>query len=218
MSILKKNKTANHSATISEAEWIKKKNALLKKRSSKSGIPMDMETLQSKKMQLIEEIAQLEEKNHGLKKVIKDTQFILPEKKRQNIEVLKKINTQKSQLNKYLATERNVVNEISFYENEQNQLDNSLKDLTNRLNSTIGSVDDTLMNIDFVKGEIKAMLAKMNLLERNIPDEYAHMDHLDDLFQQTIQSLNDLYDRAHRAEKSVKKTYYKIKKQRRGSQ
>jgi len=215
MSILKKDKIP---ATISEAEWIKKKNAILKKRSSKQYYPMDMETLKSKKSQLLEEISKLEEKNSALKKVIKDTQIILPEKKQQNIEVLKKINTKKSKLNKYLAAERNIVNEISFYENEHNSLDSSLKDLTNHLNSTIGNIDDTLMNIDFVKGEIKAMISKMNILERNIPDEYVHMDQLDSLFQQTVQSLNDLYQRAHHAEKSVKKTYYKIKKQRRGSQ
>jgi len=210
-----KNTESNLARTISETQWLKKRKAILEKQSSNNA---DMETLHQQKAKLMNDISILEEKNHALKQLIKEQQVLLPEKKRDNVETLKKVETHKNQLSKYLSTERNLISEIAFYENEQQQLDNMLKDLTQKLNTSIGAIDDTLMNIDFVKGEIKAMLNKMTLLETNIPKEYEHMDQLDGLFQQTILSLNDLYNRAHHAENNVKKTYYKIKHQRRDTQ
>nr|WCC90919.1 magnetosome protein Mad24-1 [Desulfobacteraceae bacterium] len=219
MSIPEDLKFNRSSATMTEAEWIQKKNAFLKNRYAhqKSGIPIDKEAFLLKKEQLMADIQQLEEKNHALKTYIKDCQIDISEHDQTNQEGLKILENKKINLNQYLATERNVSNEITFFETERKQLDQTLKELSHRLNATIESIDDTLVDVDFVKGEIKVMLDKMDVLEKSIPEEYSQMDHLDDLFKQTVKSLHDLYKRAHHAEKSVKKTYYHIKNQRRGS-
>jgi len=201
------------SATLTEADWMKKKHAFLNNRYAiqSSGVPIDIESLTFKKNQILAELAEIEEKNHGLKKYIKDSQLAIAEHRQINHETAQSLEYEKKLLNKHLASERNILNEILFYENEHNELDKIVKDLSSRLNTTIESIDNTLNDIDFVKGEINAMIEKMNSLEKNIPKEYTHIDNMDHLFKQTIQSLHALYQRAHHAEKSIIKTYYHMK-------
>ena len=200
---------------LSEDDWLKKKQDLLNRVSkAKQGLQFNRESLDNKKKHLISDIESLEEKNFFLGNEIKEVQSQLGIKRQRANHFFKQSEMAKKELEKVLNTERGVINELAFYETEKSGLYSQYMTASEKFDENIVSLDHTISDIGFIKGEIKSLIDKINTLEKSIPDKYNDVDNLDELFNRTIDSLTNLYKRAHNAEKFVKVDYYKNKRKK----
>nr|ASQ41171.1 magnetosome protein Mad24 [Candidatus Magnetananas rongchenensis] len=199
------------SISLTETEWIRKKNEMLKS-SENDTLKMDKKSLINEKKQLIADIECLESTNHSMARQIKSLQFDLEKNRKRASVLFDKSDETKRDLEKHLAVERGLLSELEFYEAEKSKLSNRYIQVMGNLDTHMESLDNTVSYIDFVRGEIVAIRDKMDFLEDDVPDAYKQVDDIDDLIDQTVDSLTNLYDKAYHAEKNIKINYYKTKK------
>ena len=170
--------------------------------------------LAGERERLVSGIESLEEENHSLSRKVKELRRRLSEKRESSRTLNEKSDSRKKKLVGSLAKERILLDEIEFYESEKSRLNNEYQDVSEQLDDNISSLDYTVKSIEFLKGEVKAVMDKMGMIEEEIPLKFDDVENLDKKFSGTVKTLQGLFDRMQSIEMNAKISYYKNKKKK----
>lgn len=201
------------SSRVTEEEWMEKKTALLERLSKDKGaLKNDRENLARERGRLISEVERLEEENHLMAKSVKEFELQLSKRRRISQSLYKRSDDIRMELVEFLAREHNLLSEIELFESEKSRLSDTYSEVSERLRTNISALENTVNDIDFMKGEVRALMEKMEMLEGKVPMKFKDMDNLDEKINGSIKALRGLYSRMQRAKRDVKISYYKKKK------
>lgn len=198
-----------HDLPGAEKKGSKKKDALLE-RLSKDLSPgrLDRENLVAERNRRAAEVEKLEQENNTAARRVMDLQSELVQKRAAAKDVFNRSDGLKKDLVGLLAKKRGSLNEIEFYETEKASLSQAYLKVSESLSNKVSTLNSTLKNLDFMKGEVRALMGKTALLEDVIPVKKRDRGNLDEKIERTINSLNEFYDRMRRVEKTIKENYY----------
>lgn len=187
-----------------------RKNALPDRPSAEINAASDLdgENLAVEMARLAEEVEGLEEENNTLAKKARGLKDALLKKRAEAQEVFERSDRTKKNLVGSLARKRGLLNEIAFFEKEKSQLFKTYEGISERLQSEVSTLDRTLKDMGFFKGEVQALADKMGMLEGEVPVRYRDMDNLDERIKRTFDTLKSCHSRMQRIEKTIKETYY----------
>lgn len=205
--------TGGPSSKVTEEEWLEKKDALLKRLSrDRRTLKVEREDLTRERERLISGIEGLEEENHLMAKSVKDFELQLSRKRRACQTLYKRSDDLKEELARSLAREHNLLSEIELYGSEKAKLSDIRAEVSERLGANVSALENTVNDIGFMKGEVGALMEKMEMLEGDVPMKFKDVDNVDEKISASIKALRDLYNRMQGTEKDVKISYYKKKK------
>ncbi|MGA2228839.1 MAG: hypothetical protein ABSH41_30760, partial [Syntrophobacteraceae bacterium] len=75
--------------------------------------------------------------------------------------------------------------------------------------ATIAAV---LRDTEFLRGETEVIMDKTGYLESGVPTKFRDIDSLDEKIRDSLQALENLYNKMRSVEKNIKKVYYQKKK------
>ena len=212
----KEGNTGRPFSNVTEEEWLKKKDALLKRLSRhRRTLRVEKEDLTGERERLIVGIEGLEEENHLMAKSVKDFELQLSKKRRVCQTHYKRSDDLKEELARSLAREHNLLSEIELYESEKARVFDIYSEVSERLGTNVSALESTVNDIGFMKGEVRALMEKMEMLESEVPMKFRDVDNLDEKLSASIKALRGLYNRMHGTERDVKISYYKKKKRTR---
>lgn len=204
--------TRNPSSTLTETQWLEKKRTLLKRLAEeRSPQKVDMADLSRERERVLSDIRRLEEENHFVARSVREFDIQLSKRRRTFQTLTKKSDGTKQKLVEFLAMEHNLLSEIESYESERETLSGVYSEVSEGLRTKISALENTVNDIGFVKGEARAFMEKVEMLEGEVPAKSRDMDDLDAKLLRSAKALKDLYNGMHAAEKSVKTNYYKKK-------
>ena len=200
------------SSEMTEGEWLGKKQAILKRISRDKGLPkVDRDNLTGEKERLLAEVGKLEEENHIMAKSAKDFELQLAKRRRIYQTLFKRSDELKGKFVRFLAREHNLMNEIELCESEKAVISDTYSEVSEKLRNNVSSLECTVKDIGFMKGEVQMLIEKMEILEGEIPVKSKDMYNLDEKVMGAIKALKRLYNRMQAAERDVKVSYYKRK-------
>ena len=200
------------SSEMTEGEWLGKKQAILKRISSDRGLPkVERENLSGEKKKLLAEVGKLEEENHIMAKSVKDFELQLSKRRKIYQTLFKESEELKGKFVRFLAREHNLINEIELCESEKALISDTYSKVSEKLRNNISSLEGTVKDIGFMKGEVQMLIKKMEILEGEIPVKSKEMHNLDRKVMGAIKALKRLYNRMQVAERDVKISYYQRK-------
>ena len=199
----------DHELSRDEKKGLKKKEALLTRLSKdlRSGT-LDKQNLVDERNRCAAEVEKLEQENSAAARRVMDLQSELVQKRAAAKNVFDRSDELKKQLVGLLAKKRGFLNEIEFYETEKASLSEAYLEVSESLSIKVSTLNSTLKNLDFMKGEVKALMGKTAMLEDVIPGKKRDRGNLDGKIERTLNSLNEFYDRMRRVEKTIKENYY----------
>jgi len=200
------------SSEMTEGEWLGKKQAILERISSDRGLPkVERENLTREKKKLLAEVGKLEEENHIMAKSVKDFELQLSKRRRIYQTLFKGSEELKEKFVRFLAREHNLINEIELCESEKALISDTYSEVSEKLRNNVSSLECTVNDIGFMKGEVQMFIKKMEILEGEIPVKSKEMHNLDGKVMGAIKALKRLYNRMQVAERDVKISYYQGK-------
>ena len=188
---------------------VKKKDALLARISKdlQAGT-LDKEHLVAERNRCAAEVETLEQENKTAARRVLDLQSELVQKRAAAKSVFDRSDELKKDLVGLLAKKRGFLNEIEFYEAEKASLSETYLEVSESLSNKVSTLNTTLKNLNFMKGEVKALMGKTAMLEDVIPGKKRDRGNLDGKIERTLSSLNEFYERMRRVEKTIKENYY----------
>ncbi len=197
---------------MTEDAWVRNKKAILKGIDQNRDIVKNYSIrLLSDKLSLMESAESLENENYKLMGEVKDLEMQLLGKENEEKIMLHKLNDARKNIVKPIADENSYISEISFLESEQSDLIYHRDSTIENLNENMRDLSNTILDIEFIKGEIHTLVSKIDMIESDIPGIFSEIDELDEQISSTSKSLTDLYNRMKIVEKSAKTFYYKNK-------
>ncbi|MBF0257383.1 MAG: hypothetical protein HQK62_00865 [Desulfamplus sp.] len=212
--MLKKDNSEKRTDSPGELESLlenRKKTLLSMFSNNKSLLKLSKDEMLMARAQLRSEIETLENKNHLSSRRLNDLNFGITEKKKEKQRAEQESERQNKELVRLLTEESSLANEIEFYASEKADVSEALENITARMELNIHAVEKSVKDIGFIKGETGALIERIGRLENGIPEKSSHVEGLDDSIYGAIKSLQALYTRMHRMEKSAKAHYYNIK-------
>ena len=209
MKASKKTNGSDHGLNWDDQKGSKKKDALLARLSKdlRSGT-LDKENLVAERRRCAAEVEMLKQENNIAAKRIADLQNGLVQKRAAAKTVFDRSDELKKHLVGLLAKKRGFLNEIEYYETEKASLSEAYLQVSESLSNKVSTLNSTLKNLDFMKGEVRALMRKTAMLEDVIPVKKRDRGNLDEKIERTLNSLNEFYDRMRRVEKTIKENYY----------
>ena len=204
-----KNYSEEDYSGMTEESWIKNKKAITKGLANNSTALSDLrKKLFSEKRALDNEVESLEQANFTVLRNAQDLEMQHLEKEN----VLKELNLQlgnaKKELLKPLTEESGYLSEIKFLNSEKERLLDAQDRTAETLNNNMAYLGNTIMEIEFVKGEIDTIMEKVSMMEKGLPDLFGEVGELDEKIMWASKALRDLHDRMKEVEKDAKKSYY----------
>lgn len=158
---------------------------------------------------LINAVKKLEDKSSSMLESIEELQQQLSEREEEARIISKRVALYKKTLVKFLAKENYALNEIRFLEEEKTKRAERYLELSRLRETNISLLGDKIKDIEFMKGEVEALMDKMSLLEVEVPLRFQDQDHLGEKLIRSLESLNDLYNKMQTVDKNFKRFYYK---------
>ncbi len=204
-----KNTTKEDYAKMNETEWVKNKKSIMQKLTgNRESVNILRENLIAEKKKLTEEEERLEHDNYTLLSQVKELEL----KHHGKSSTRKKLNTQlqalKKKLVKPLTEENSYWSEVRFLESEKTRLYDLQDDASEKLNRNMAALSGTIMEIEFMKGEITTLMNKIGMIESELPEVFGEVENLDEKIALASRSLNELFTRMKNVEKDVKILYY----------
>ena len=206
--------TGSTSSKVTEEEWLEKKDALLK-RLTRPRRTLKAEKEDLTRERLISRNEGLEEENHLMAKSVKDFELQLSKKRKACQTLYKRSDDLKEELARSLAREHNLLNEIELYESERARVSDIYSEVSERVGTNVSTLEGIVNDIGFMKGEVRALMEKMEMLEGEVPMKFKDVDNLDEKISASIKALRGLYNRMQGTQRDVKISYYKKKKRTR---
>ncbi|MBF0508206.1 MAG: hypothetical protein HQK57_04675 [Deltaproteobacteria bacterium] len=196
-----------------ENSWLEKRRSVLERlRREKTQARHNLAEINAARQRLRTEVDQLEAENHSLSRQVKELDGRLFELKQQTRQSYAQSDKLKANLVEIVAAERNLAEEIAFFESEKARLSQEHLAVSHQVGANMMVLDQTAKDIDFLNGEVEATIAKMNMAEGEVAVVYNGVSHLDDKITGMVTSLQDLSLRMKRMETHIKTVYYQMKK------
>jgi chromosome segregation ATPase len=192
--------------------WLARKRDLIERLSAGAASDLYRGDLAREMKMLSEEVDSLEEANHAFARQVRELQEALAKKREEARKAFEKSDAIKKKLVGSFARKRGLLNEISFFEKEKSQLFKTYVGISESLQSNAATLDRTLKDMGFFKGEVQVLLDKMGMLEGDVPVKYRDVDNLDEKIKRTSQTLKSFCSRMHDIERTVTEIYYVRKK------
>jgi chromosome segregation ATPase len=201
--------TQDNYSGMTETIWVKNKKAILRKLAeNKDSLRNYREKLQAEKKELAEETERLEQENYSLLGQVKDLEMQHLEKSSTMQKLNSQLHASKKKLVKPLTEESGYLSEIKFLESEKASLFERHDEASETLNNNMAALGSTIMEIEFIKGEIGILMNKIGMIEDEIPEIFGEIDDLDEKITWASKTLTDLYNRMKTVEKDAKILYY----------
>jgi chromosome segregation ATPase len=201
--------TQDNYSGMTETIWVKNKKTILRKLAeNKDSLRNYREKLQAEKKELAEETERLEQENYSLLGQVKDLEMQHLEKSSTMQKLNSQLQASKKKLVKPLTEESGYLSEIKFLESEKASLFECHDEASETLNNNMAALGSTIMEIEFIKGEIGILMNKIGMIEDEIPEIFGEIDDLDEKITWASKTLTDLYNRMKTVEKDAKILYY----------
>lgn len=175
---------------------------------SKESLTNYSEYIASEREELIVEVKELEKENTGLFKRSKELEINLREKKLELQEEYDKLGELKEEFIAPMTDETTAESEIKFLEQKRGELIGNYKNVSDTLFNHITDIGNSLMDMDFVKGEITTSRDKLRLLEGELPLKLSDMEYIEEKIKWSRKALNDLYKKMEESRLKSKIFYY----------
>jgi chromosome segregation ATPase len=201
--------TQDNYSGMTETIWVKNKKAILRKLAeNKDSLRNYREKLLAEKKELAEETERLEQENYSLLGQVKDLEMQHLEKSSTMQKLNSQLHASKKKLVKPLTEESGYLSEIKFLESEKEKHFEIHDETAETLNNNMAALGSTIMEIEFIKGEIGILMNKIGMIEDEIPEIFGEIDDLDEKITWASKTLTDLYNRMKTVEKDAKILYY----------
>ncbi len=195
---------------VNEEFWVKNKREILKRLDkNKSLLKRYRVNVLAEKKQLEGEVEKLEQNNYSLLGRLKELEIRHLEKDNTTQKLYTQLHASKKKLIRPLTEESGYWSAIKFLESEKSEFFKRYEEATDTLYNNMAGLGSTILEIDFIKGEIGTLLNKIEMIEDKIPEMFDEIDGLDEKIKWAAKSLNKLYERIKKMEKNVKAFYYK---------
>lgn len=194
---------------MTEESWIKNKKAITKGLAHNSTALSDFrKKLFSETKALDNEVESLEQANFSVIRNAQDLEMQHLEKENLLQELNQQLHNSKEKLLKPLTEESGYLSEISFLNSDKESLLAAQDKTAEALNNNMNALGTTIMEIDFIKGEIHTLMDKVSMIEKGLPDLFGEVGELDEKIMWASKALRDLYDKMKKVEKDAKTSYY----------
>lgn len=166
------------------------------------------EDLLSEKDTLRKDIECLEESNFEIQKEIKEMDLQLLQKNKIAKDLSSSLHEVKKSLIRYVTEESNLMSEIDLLETEKGRIIATYNRMSLECGDNISNLGNTILKIDFIKGEIEALKSKIAMTEQEAGEEFRELDSLEEKFSWASKVFTELYDSMKGLEKELKIKYY----------
>jgi len=171
---------------------------------------MNKSNLSTERKTLVIKLESLEQENKTLANQLENLNLRISEKRKEANMRSESSDELKKSLMDFISEENDLLHEMEFLESEKVKLVEIYDGIAERYDSNMSVLEGMIKGIEFMKGEIGALIIKMGMLEEEIPDKFRDADNLDKKITGTfIRALNDLQNRLNAVERKAKVLYYK---------
>lgn len=167
-----------------------------------------LEDLLLEKVSLRKDIDDLEENNFEILKQIKEMDFQLLQKNKTAKDFSATLHEVKKNLIRWVTEESNLMSEIDLLETEKGRIIATYNRMSHECGDNISNLGNTIMKIDFMKGEIDSLKSKIAITEQEAGEEFRELNSLEEKFSWASKVFTELYDSMKGLEKGLKIKYY----------
>ncbi|MBF0457178.1 MAG: hypothetical protein HQK99_04705 [Nitrospirae bacterium] len=196
---------------MNELNQSAERNSMIEERieENEEGLMVRRDRLLAEKKVLDSEIEALEVEKNKMERQIKELEIQLLDKNKK----IKKLSGTAADLRRSLlkpiADESGLMAEIDFLEEERAGLVAIYNRISEDLGAHISTLGNTILGIDFTKGEIAALKNKVTMIEYEVPQKFDELDYLIEKIEWTSKALTNLFGAMKTVEKTTKLSYYK---------
>lgn len=191
--------------------WLDRKEKLFEQLKELSPSREDPQDAYEEKLTISAELEELEEENMVLDERLQVLQNEVANRRQYENLSLEQEKRIKEQFLSCLAEKNDLGTEISFMEDELEQINAKLQGAEKSYNNNMKELGMLIEQIRFVSGEVDIWAEKMISLEEKVPQQYRELTFINDQIDSANQALFHLSDRLHAIEYHVKTAYYKGK-------
>lgn len=166
------------------------------------------ENLLSEKEFLQKDIDALEESNFEVLRQIKEMDLQLLQKNKLAKDLSSSLQEVKKSLIRCVTEESNLLSEIDLLETEKGRIIATYNRISLECGDNISSLGNSILKIDFIKGEIDALRSKIAMTEQEAGEEFVELDALEEKFSWASKVFTELYDSMKGLETGLKIKYY----------
>ncbi|MCG6552095.1 MAG: hypothetical protein L7F77_07190 [Candidatus Magnetominusculus sp. LBB02] len=147
--------------------------------------------------------------NYKVERQTKELEIQLIDKTKKLRKLSEKAADLKRALLKPIADESGLLAEVDFLQEEKAVLVAAYNKISEELGGHISNLGNTILGIDFTKGEIAALKNKVTMIEYEVPQKFDELDYLIEKIEWTSKALTNLFGAMKAVEKTTKLSYYK---------
>lgn len=166
------------------------------------------DTLIAEKDALRTEIKGIEDSHFELQKLIREMDLELLQKNRNVKELSSILHEVKKSLVRSVTEESNFMSEIDLLETEKGRIISTYNTMSLECGDNISSLGNTILKVDFIKGEIDTLKNKIRATEKEAGEEFRELDSLEEKFSWASKVFTELHDSMKGLEKGLKIKYY----------
>ncbi|MBF0321182.1 MAG: hypothetical protein HQL01_15420 [Nitrospirae bacterium] len=195
--------------TAPEAAWDVVKSSVIERgQENKEELRAYRDRLLSEKNTLYREVEAIEVENNKIERQTKELEIQLMDKHKKLKKLAETVADQKRALLRPIADESGLLAEIDFLESEKAGLIDTYNRISEELSDHISNLGNTILGIDFTKGEITTLKNKVTIIEYDVPHKFDDLDYLVEKIEWTSKALVNLYGAMKAVEKNTKLSYY----------
>jgi chromosome segregation ATPase len=166
------------------------------------------EALLAEKDSLYKDIAGTENSNFEILRQIKELELQLLQKNKTARELTSSLHEVKKSLVRFVTEESNLTSEMDMLETERGRIIASYNMMSHECGDNISDLGNNILKIDFIKGEIEALKAKIGMTEKEAGEEFTELDSIEKKFSWASKAFTELFDEMKGIEKGIKIKYY----------
>ena len=194
---------------MTETSWVKNRKAIIRMLSeNKYSLGNFREKLLAEKQDIEKEVAGIEQESFPLRGKVRDLETRHLEKNNTLQKLKSQLRDSRGKLVKPLTEKNGHLSELKFLESEKARVLELNDSEAEALNNNMATLASTIMEIEFIRGEIGTLIDKAGMVEENIPELVSEVQDLDEKISRASKALTDLYNNIKTVEKNAKILYY----------
>jgi len=157
---------------------------------------------------LRKDIDGLEADNFATLKQIKELEIQLLQKNKTIKELSSSLHEEKKRLVRFVTEESNLKSELDLLEIEKGRIITVYNGMSQECGDNISSLNNTILKIDFIKGEIDTLKGKVRMMEEEADEKLMELGSLEEKLSWASKSFHELYASMKDMEKEIKIKYY----------
>lgn len=194
---------------MTATSWVRNRKAIIRMLSeNKYSLGNFREKLLAEKQGIEEEVEGIEQESFSLRGKVRDLETRHLEKNNTLQKLKSQLRDSRGKLVKPLTEKNGHLSELKFLESEKARLFELNDTAAETLNNNMATLGSTIMEIEFIRGEISTLINKAGMVEENIPELVSEVQDLDEKISRASKALTDLYNNIKTVEKNAKILYY----------